>query len=157
MKLFRIAKTGLIADLTGSGARMYGGRWNNKGTPVIYTSESRALAALEYLVHVPLVLVPDNLSIREFDIPDGIRITEIGISDLPPDWTAYPPPDTTAEIGDGWIKRGRTLLLKVPSVVVTGEYNVLINPLHPDFNKVTPAQPEPFFDKRLLRGSDNQG
>ncbi|MBM2839324.1 MAG: family phosphorylase, partial [Deltaproteobacteria bacterium] len=62
MDLFRIAKTKYINDLSGNGARVYGGRWNEKGVAVIYTSESRALAALEFLVHTPMALAPKDLS-----------------------------------------------------------------------------------------------
>jgi RES domain-containing protein len=70
--VYRISKTQNIKDLSGTGARIFGGRWNNKGVPLIYASESRALATLEYLVHVPLSLIPNDLSLASIKIPDAI-------------------------------------------------------------------------------------
>ena len=151
MKLYRLALSRYISDLTGTGARLYGGRWNDRGTPVIYTSESRALAALEYLVHTPLALIPDDLALMELGVPDDAEITEVDAVKLPPDWRTYPPTGATVVIGEGWAHSGETLLLKVPSAVVTGEFNYLINPAHPGFSRIVPGKPEPFgFDARLI-------
>ena len=72
MIVYRISKTKNIKDLSGTGARIFGGRWNNKGVSIIYASESRALATLEYLVHVPLSLMPTDLSLAAIKIPDSI-------------------------------------------------------------------------------------
>lgn len=77
MKLYRIATTAHIKDLSGAGARLYGGRWNEKGVAVVYTSESRALAVLEYLVHLPMVFAPGELSIMELKVPDSISPREV--------------------------------------------------------------------------------
>ena len=151
MQLYRIAKAEYITDTTGAGARIYGGRWNRKGTAVIYTSESRALAVLESLVHVPLALAPRDLQICRIKIPGNIQPTEINVDELPPDWSANPPREITAEIGTSWAKEGKSLMLRVPSVVVRDEFNVLINPQHRDFSKVNLGAPEPLtFDERLI-------
>lgn len=152
MKVYRIAKTHYVKDLSGNGARIYGGRWNHKGTRMIYTSENRALTTVEYLVHVPLSIVPTDLSLATVQIPDGITSKEIKISDLPNNWREYPPPSRLAEMGTNWAKKNESLLLRVPSAVVAREFNILINPLHPDMKHVSIFQIESYtVDERLLR------
>ncbi len=150
MKLYRIAKSLYIRDFSGAGARLYGGRWNEKGMPVIYASESISLAALEFLVHVPLVLAPNDLSVCTFDLPDEASINRLRNSALPKNWRASPPLPETIQIGAKWLAAGRTLLLAVPSVVVPDETNYLINPQHREFGKVR-KKIKPFqFDSRLI-------
>jgi len=152
MEVYRIAAAQHINNLLGDGARRYGGRWNRKGTGIIYTSESRALAAVEYLVHVPLSIVPANLTIAILRIPDRVTAREIVSSDLPDNWRDYPAPPELAALGSRWVASEETLLLRVPSVVVDQELNILINPSHPDMKKVAITAVEPFrFDDRLLR------
>lgn len=152
MKVYRIAKERYIKDLSGEGARSYGGRWNRKGTSVLYTAENRSLATVEYLVHLPIALVPEDTYIAELTIPDQIEYEQINIGDLPRQWAVYPAPLALADIGEAWIRRGETLLLKVPSSVVRGEWNVLINPQHRLFEKVELTSVEPYsFDERLLK------
>ena len=152
MLVYRIAKTKYIHDLSGTGARVYGGRWSNKGIGIIYTSENRALATVEYLVHVPLSIVPGDISIATLKIPDGIAPKEISISDLPANWRDYPAPPELAEIGTRWALANDTLLLRVPSAVVEHECNILINPSHPDMKHVSISRTERYsFDARLLR------
>ncbi len=151
-QVFRIAKTRRIRDLTGTGARKYGGRWNDKGISVIYASESRSLAAVEYLVHVPLSILPTDLSIARLEIPDAAIPKQILINDLPVNWRDYPAPRELAELGTNWVLENDSLLLRVPSVVVANEYNMLINPEHPNSGDVTITHIESFaFDPRLLR------
>ncbi len=158
MRLFRIAKARHIGDLTGEGARLFGNRWNQKGIPVIYTSENLSLAALEYLVHMPLVLAPPHLRYRSFDVPDDVKITKSGVKTLPAGWDAMPFREETARIGSAWALSGKTLMLRVPSVMVPGEHNFLINPLHADFRKIRTGRPRPFrFDERLLRRKTGSG
>ena len=151
MKLFRIARSGYIDDLSGEGARIYGGRWNEKGIPAIYASESLSLAALEYLVHVPLVLAPPDLLYRTLSIPDNVKQSIVRATSLPEGWDTLPFSDETVQIGSRWARSNKPLLLRVPSVIVPGEFNYLINPGHPDFRKVKAGRPQPFvFDDRLL-------
>ena len=150
-KLFRIAGQKHVDDLIGTGSRLYGGRWNEKGVSLVYTSESRALAALEYLVHVPMTLAPKDLCIIQLDIPDDIKFEIVQSSKIPPNWKSYPAPQELMAIGTEWVRSNRTLLLRVQSAVVSREYNMLINPAHPDFKRIEPQQPEHFaFDPRLL-------
>lgn len=156
MQVFRIAKTRQVNDLTGIGARIYGGRWNNKGIGVIYTSENRSLATVEYLVHVPLSIVPIDLRIACLEIPDRIIPKQISTDDLPLNWRDYPAPPKLAELGTNWALENDSLLLRVPSTVVENEANVLINPIHSDINYVIISHVESYtFDKRLLRQIGN--
>lgn len=151
IKLYRISATEHIKDLSGTGARIYGGRWNNAGYPIVYSSGSRSLAALEFLVHVPMALAPDNLSIAEIIITDKVKRESITTNKLPSNWRDYPAPEQLAEIGTKWIKSKSSLLLDIPSAVVDQEINTLINPLHPDMKHVNPAKVEKFyFDSRLF-------
>jgi RES domain-containing protein len=152
VRVFRISRTVHCNDLTGIGARIHGGRWNHRGIAVVCTSESRALATAEYLVHVPMSLVPDDLSIATIQIPDNAGSQTIEPAILPVDWRTYPPPKELADLGSRWVQERRTLILRVPSVVVQGDFNVLINPDHPDFGQVKIVDSAPCeLDKRLLR------
>lgn len=144
MVLYRIAKQAYIRDLSGLGASIAGGRWNPCGVPVVYTAESRALAILEYLVHVPLTLLPPDLYIAEFRLPDDAPLEEVAPPMLPEDWRGYPAPAELAELGAEWVKAARTLLLRVPSVLVEEEHNVLLNPAHPAMADVELAAVKPF-------------
>ena len=150
MHVYRIAKAQYIYDLTGMGVRLYGGRWNPKGISLVYTAESRALATVEYLVHVPLSLAPRDLSMATLHIPDEITSKTIATDNLPANWRDYPAPPALADLGMQWALSHETLLLRVPSAVVQHEWNVLINPLHPDMPHIIIAQVEPYhFDSRL--------
>jgi RES domain-containing protein len=150
--VYRITSNRYSRDLSGTGARLHGGRWNPKGISMVYSAESRALATVEYLVHVPLSLVPRDLSLVTLHIPDDIPYTTIATTDLPANWRDYPPPPALADLGGQWATALEALLLRVPSAVVVQEHNVLINPRHPDMPYITIAQVEPYqFDARLLR------
>ena len=152
MQVFRIAKTKYIKDLTGAGSRTYGGRWNRKGVGLIYASESRSLAALEFLVHVPASIAPKDLSIITLDIPPQVKPKKLDLAILPPNWRQNPPPEELASIGTDWALSGESLLLRVPSAIIENEFNVLINPSHPDLKLIKLSKPEPFvFDERLLK------
>jgi RES domain-containing protein len=134
---------------TGEGARLYGGRWSPPGIALVYTSESRALAAMEILVHVDL---PDRLFLNRWAIvPAEIPGDLIERPQrVPPSWRDMPPSIATREFGAGWAREQRSAVLRVPSAVVLGEFNYLLNPAHPDFRQVGIGRPEPFiFDPRL--------
>ena len=149
MKLYRIARREHIGDLSGEGARIHGGRWNEKGVPVVYASGSRALAALEYLVHVPLVLAPRGLAICTLSLPEDASVIRLRRSSLPAGWQTSPPLPITMRIGAGWVTEGKSLLLAVPSAAIAGETNYLINPQHREFRKIR-KKVGPFeFDSRL--------
>jgi len=148
--LYRISRTKYAKDLSGEGARLAGGRWNHKGTPMIYTAASRSLAALEALVHMSQADFLIKRKIVLIEIPETIVPQTIDKSALPKNWRRYPPPFKLADIGTQWAVSMKNLLLQVPSAVVPDEFNILINPAHPDMKHVTVAEIEDFnFDKRL--------
>ncbi len=150
MILFRLCKSKYSHDLTGSGAEKTGGRWNSMGIPVIYTSESRALCVAEITVHTPLALLPDEYEIVSLEIPDELPVYKIRDHDLPPDWHLYPHPRATRKLGDQLFKTNRHLLIRTPSVVVPGDFNVLVNPRHQDSFLVKIISVGPFsFDRHL--------
>lgn len=150
MQVYRIAKTPYIHDLTGIGSRTYGGRWNHTGIGLIYTSETRALATLETLVHVPLSIVPAGYSIAIIQIPESVSIHHIALSKLPKNWKTYPALTMLGELGTKWANERKTLLLKVPSAIVEKEYNILINPLHAEMKLVKILKVKEYtFDGRL--------
>ena len=149
MRVFRICSKAHAA-FDGEGARLYGGRWNRRGTAVVYASDSLALAALELLVHADADLLPDDLVSVAAEVPDGLRVESVAPSDLPRDWRRHPAPETLAERGTAWARAGRTAVLAVPSALVPRERNFLLNPAHPDFKKIRTQTPEPFaLDTRL--------
>lgn len=152
MVVYRISKKRFITDLLGLGAKLYGGRWNPKGVSLVYTSESRALAILEYYIHADPAFLPTDVAIASIHIPDDASRKEILIGDLPPDWREYPAPAELAGLGEKWSKSGEGLVLLVPSVVVPKEMNVLINPGHSLIKKVAIIDVEDYsFDERLER------
>jgi len=148
VKLYRIAEGQFARDLTGEGARLYGGRWNPKGIPMIYTAESVALAALEMLVRLA---TPKHYFRVIYEIPDNASRETVGVADLPTNWLLPHPNTRLIELGRRWAQEKRSLLLQVPSAVVRGEgWNYLLNPLHPEFPTVTIADNSPFeYDFRL--------
>jgi len=130
------------------GASLYGGRWNHKGTPVIYSAETRALCALEVLVN-SAELADDYVSIS-IDVPSDIAIKIVNIGDLPVGWNSNSAIDATRDIGTDWAKGLMTTVLSVPSAVIPRERNYILNPAHPDFARIHFSSPEPFyFDERL--------
>lgn len=152
MVLYRIAKEHYIQDLSGDGARLYGGRWNKKGTSVVYASETRALAALEFLVHLPVAAMPADLSIAAIEIKEKIKPLQIDMKPLPRNWRDFPAPEELAHAGSQWASQKSSLLLRVPSVLVDDEYNVLINPLHPHIKHLQIQEIGRYsFDPRLLK------
>ena len=151
MQVFRISKTRYIQDLTGTGSRLNGGRWNRPGIPVLYTSESRALATVEFLVHAAAGMLPRNLSIATLEIPDHLKPAEVSAGALPETWRQHPPPLPLVEMGSAWAQSRASLLLRVPSAVVEREFNTLVNPAHPDMNQVNIIDVRPYiFDVRLI-------
>jgi RES domain-containing protein len=134
---------------TGEGAASYGGRWNFPDTPLVYCAESRSLAALEVLANIrdpkahfslPWVAIPATLSDDLIEKSDK----------LPGNWQANPYPLETQRFGAEWVRSRRSVALRVPSAVVLGEFNYLLNPAHPHFSRVKVGRPEPFsFDPRL--------
>lgn len=136
---------------SGEGARLFGGRWNTGGVPLIYTSESRSLAALEILVHLDSPDLLQKYVLFEVGVEEA-WVTNLDSAALPEDCHDDPPPVDAQKIGDEWAKSGRSAVLRVPSAIVPGEFNFLLNPRHPDFDKLRIGPPQSFFfDPRLSR------
>jgi RES domain-containing protein len=149
-RVWRIVKEKYAGEaFSGEGARRAGGRFNSPGRPVVYTSESLALAELEILVNLPTDRLLSSYVAFRAEIPDG-RIEALGQTQLPDTWREAPAPDAAKEIGDRWLESERSLALRVPSAVVPAEDNVLINPRHPAFQEVETEGPfDPEIDDRL--------
>lgn len=151
MRLFRICKERYsAAALSGEGARLYAGRWNEAGVPMVYTATSRALAALEFFVHLEPSLAPKDLVMVEVEVPDGAPEETLRVGDLGEGWRMQE--SDTVRLGTVWALAARSLLLRVPSVVIEGEWNVLLNPRHAAFAGVRVAGQTPFrYDERMFR------
>lgn len=146
MIVFRIARKERIEDLSGRGAELFGGRWNEKGYPALYTASSLSLAALEILVHTDKSMPPVDMAYASIYVPDSFL--SMKILRLPADITEI-------EYGTKWLKEKSSLMLKVPSVILPYEYegecNLILNPLHEDFKKVFINEVHDFsFDIRLM-------
>jgi RES domain-containing protein len=150
MFVYRIGRTKFAQDLSGEGARLYGGRWNPKGTPCVYTASSISLAILEISVNTSLDDIPRALSLTTIRIPDDIL--EVKIDDLPGNWSQYPAPSSTREFGGRLLNEARYLSFRLPSSVISREFNYIINPLHPLMKQVKIISVEDFvFDVRIKK------
>lgn len=150
MTVFRITKSKRAGDISGTGASLYPGRWNKKGTPVLYTGETKEIALLEILVHIPPMMTPE-LSILTIVIPDN-SITELTTTQLPPNWYQYPAPTILSEIGQRWVDENKTVALKVPSSIIHSASNFILNCRHKNYKKVKIIeQKEFYFDSRLRK------
>jgi RES domain-containing protein len=134
----------------GEGARLYGGRWNSIGVAVVYASEHKSLAALETRVHIDARTKNMRYKCFVFHF-DGALVKTFPVANLPAGWRQEPPPPSLQELGDAWAHSGSSVILSVPSAIIPDELNYLLNPLHPDFSKITIEKPTDFvFDSRLL-------
>ena len=154
LRAWRLSKaTYARTALSGVGSALRSGRWHLRGRPVVYAASSAALALLETLVHVDRA---DLLQAAYVALPLGIPhalVERVMPADLPPGWQAWPHPASTRQLGTAWFDEARSAALVVPSAVVPREWNVLLNPTHPDFRHVTVGDAEPFpVDTRLGRG-----
>jgi RES domain-containing protein len=145
MDLWRLCRRP-YADLSGEGARIYGGRWNSPGRPLVYLAEHPALAALEVRVHLdlPFELLPNDYVLVRVALPDSL-VTTI---DTPPGETTSVL--QTVAAGDAWLAEANSVALRVPSVLMPYAWNVLLNPRHADSDQVSITGIEAFhFDTRL--------
>jgi RES domain-containing protein len=152
MKAWRITKQRHARTaFSGEGARLYGGRWNSPGVPLVYVAQSQSLAILEVLVHLDAPALLEKYVFLEVDF-DASLVIDLDRSPLPKNWQSDPVPDAIQAIGDRWVSSGNSAVLRVPSVLVPEESNFLLNPRHPDFGKIGISRPHAFrFDPRLGR------
>lgn len=134
----------------GEGARLWGGRWNRKGTAVVSVAESLALASLEKFVQ----LGDEGRNLKfvyiKVEIPDDVKIEQLPV--LPTDWRSTPPSDSTQSAGTAWVEGNTSTVLKIPSALVTIEFNYMLNIAHPDFKKIKIYEPVDFsFDPRMWK------
>ncbi len=144
MIVYRLCKAAHIA-LDGEGARLWGGRWNSAGRPMVYTAATPSLAVLEVLVHLdlPAELLPDDLRLLTIEVPDDAPLQQLDVD----------PADDAACVaqGDAFLDAGNVLSLRVRSVVVPQEWNLLLNVRHADMDKVKITANAPFkLDPRLV-------
>lgn len=138
-------------SFSGEGSRLYGGRWSAVGVRMAYSSESRALATLEVLANardaqalfaLPWAMISASIPLDLIERPARV----------PDNWRDTPYRPETQVFGATWVRAARSAALRVPSTVVLGEFNYLLNPAHPDFAQITVGKPESFdFDGRLKR------
>lgn len=143
-------------DLSGAGARITGGRWNDKGVAMVYSATSRALACLETIVHLNAGGLPLNRYLVEIDIPERVWAAARAetAASLAIGWDAEPCGRVSIAFGSAWAAARSSALLLVPSVIVPEEVNVLINPTHPDAAGITARKIRKWlYDPRLKRGA----
>ena len=152
LRSFRIVKLRHAATaFDGEGAWRHGGRWNSRGTRMVYTAESRALALLEILTHTHNPDLLEAYAVIEVEF-DAALVMALRDDDLPADWRAFPLPAAVQAIGDRWAADNVSVLLRVPSVLVPEEFNYLLNPAHAGFAKLRLGEPQPLaVDARLAR------
>ena len=149
MIVFRICNPPFSEDISGTGAKLYGGRWNSKGVAVIYASEHISLSVLEMLVHNRFTDFATDLNLLHLSFADTLSIKDVKNSKLKTDWINDF--DYTRFMGDQFIKAGTHAILKVPSAVIKEEHNFIINPFHSNFKKIKITQTVSFStDKRLF-------
>ncbi len=152
MRVWRISKAKYAhSAFSGEGARLFDARWNFAGTPMVYTSSSLALAAIEFFVHLDPSEAPPGLVSVSAEVPDELAAERVEISQLPRDWRRTDHKHLQ-RLGTDWAKSQRSVALLVPSAAIEGEWNVLLNPGHPDFKKVRIEEARPFrYDERMFR------
>jgi len=152
MLVYRISRKKYAKSLSGEGAKRYGGRWNSIGTPIVYTAATSSLAMLEVLVHINIDLLPKDYQLITIEIPDDCIANAITIAELPKIWKINPTLKITRQIGDDFYNGGSFVALPVPSAVNVLDTNLLINPEHPDFDRVDIVDISPTaFDERLFK------
>lgn len=150
MILWRISNH---VNLSGTGGIIAPARWHNAGRPIVYTASTPASALLEVLVHLELGStdnLPDAYNLLQIEAPDNMAISEVSEADLDPQWKSRE--DISRKIGDFWLRETRTALLSVPSVIVPHTRHYLINPAHPDANRIRILSSGKYpYDSRLFK------
>ncbi len=146
MIVYRCSLHKWAKDLSGLGSFLYGGRWNNPGTHMIYTAENNVLAALEVALRIPLEDISKNYVMIPIELPDDASVAQPSLSK---NW--YLNMEATRLIGEDFILKQKHLLMKVPSALISDSYNYLINPHHENIKKVKALDAKPIlFDSRLM-------
>lgn len=151
MEVYRLTTTKYKDQLSGKGAYLTGGRWNSKGTEIIYTASNRSLAMAEVAVKLDSFELAKDFHMLTIYVPDNVQSLIYSVDDLPNDWNSFPRIPATKHIIDNVVKENKYCIIQVPSVVVLGDHNYLINPKHKSFNKIKIIDSVKFpFDNRLF-------
>ncbi len=139
------------AAFSGDGSRRYSGQWSSKGNRAIYLAESLTLATLGIMVHA--VTYADLQYYLFVEVLFTVNLIEkVPVENLPDNWREDPPPISTRQLGDRWIEARISPVLKIPNAVIPVGFNYMLNPEHPDFDKIKFGCPQPFvFDDRLIK------
>jgi len=150
--VYRIGKRKYSRDaLSGSGGLFVGGRWHHKGVRIVYCPQHLSLASLEFLVHFQRLERAIELVSFDIEIPESL-IEQLPTNQLPSDWNTTPPASSTADIGTDWLRSMRSAVLRVLSVLSSGEYNFLLNPAHPAASQIKVVAESPYrYDSRLWK------
>ncbi len=152
MEAYRLSKTKYCDTLSGYGAALKGARWNSQGVEMVYVASNRSLAMAEVAVHFSLGMVPPDYVMMTLHIPDDVSSTKLTRESLPADWDFFPHSASTQSLGNAFIFEKKHCMLQVPSAVTRGDYNLLLNPAHPDFTSIKIIGVEKFpFDLRLIK------
>lgn len=152
MEVYRLSKRKYADSLSGKGASITGGRWNSIGTEIIYAATNRSLAMAEVAVSLSIGTLPADYMMITIHVPDGTSMRHLPLAQLPGDWNFFPHSGSTKGIGDDFVRAGEACLLRVPSAVTKGDFNLLINPFHPEFKEIKIIAMDPFpFDHRLFK------
>ncbi|MBA4303891.1 MAG: RES superfamily protein [Sphingobacteriaceae bacterium] len=151
MEVYRLVREPYALPLSGKGAAIKGGRWNSIGVEVLYTATNRSLAMAEVAVHFTLATLPPDYVMMRLQLPPNASLDKLDIATLPPQWKMFPPSTVTQRLGDAFLLAGKALGLLVPSVVTQGDFNLLLNPHHPQFGEIAILSIEKFpFDHRIF-------
>ncbi len=152
MEVYRLARKEFAGKLSGKGAALEGARWNSPGTEMVYTALNRSLCMAEVAVHLTLATLPHDYMMITIFIPDTVSMGIVQVKDLPGNWNSFPFRSSGQKLGDKFIHEMRFCLLKIPSAVTKGDFNILINPAHPEFKKIKTIHTEAFpFDRRIFK------
>ncbi len=151
MLVYRIVSKQYSKDLKGTGAGLYGGRWNPVGTPLLYTAQHRSLALCEMMVNLDKVHIKQDYDLIAINIPDRLAIKKVTSRQLPASWNEKRMDAETQFIGKKFVDTGKYIGMEVPSIVIPEESNFLFNPMHADFKKIKIVDQKKFiFDERLF-------
>jgi RES domain-containing protein len=153
MRFWRIDRLGFTDKFSGFGAYKTPGRWHHRGNRVIYTSAAASLAALEFLAHLDPDIIPSDISLLEIEVPEDISVEKLDDpAKLNPNWRRIHLSVELQDFGTQWLLECRTVILAIPSAIIPIETNYLLNPVHPEFSRVSLINEAPFaFDPRLLK------
>ncbi|MET0637018.1 MAG: RES domain-containing protein [Chitinophagaceae bacterium] len=152
MEVYRLSREIYARPLNGKGAAIKGARWNPIGVELIYSASNRSLAMAEVAVHLTMATLPGDYVMTTIFVPDDISIERVLPVDLPVNWNSFPYSTSTHTIGEKFVNKGTSCILKVPSAVTRGDFNFLINPAHKDFRRIKIVEIIKFpFDNRIFK------